>query len=73
MNKDESISEFNIRLRDIDNTSFVLREKMSEENMARKILRSLPKKYDMKVATIEESQYLISIKVYELIGFLQTF
>lgn len=45
---------------------------MSEEKLARKILRSLPKKFDMKVTFIEESEDLGSIKVYELIGSLQT-
>ena len=55
MNKDESISSFNIRQCDIANTSFVLGEKMSKEKMARKILRSLPKKFHMKVTTIEEA------------------
>jgi hypothetical protein len=51
----ESISDCNIRLRDIANTSFALGEKMSDEKLARKILRSLPKKFDMKVTTIEEA------------------
>ena len=46
---------------------------MSEENLARKIHRSLPKKFDMKVTTIEEAQDIRSIKVDELIGSLQTF
>jgi hypothetical protein len=54
--EDKSISDFNIRLRDTANTSFTLGEKMSEEKLVRKILRSLPKKFDMKVTTIEEAQ-----------------
>jgi ribosome-associated translation inhibitor RaiA len=73
MDEYETILEFNARLRDIDNTYFALGEKTSEEKPARKILRSLPKGFDMKVTTIEEAQDLSSIKVYELIGSLQTF
>ena len=33
----------------------------------------MPKKFDMKVTTIEEAQYLSILKVDELIGSLQTF
>lgn len=46
---------------------------MSEEKLVRKILRSLPKKFDTKVTTIEEAQDLSTIKVDELNGSLQTF
>ena len=73
MNEDKSVCDFNIRLRYIANTSFALGEKMSEEKLARKILKSLPKKSDMKVTTIEEVEDLVNIKVDELIGSLQTF
>lgn len=53
MNEDESIYDFHISLCDIANTSFTLEDKMSEEKKARKILRSLPKKFDTKVIAIE--------------------
>lgn len=46
---------------------------MYEEKMARKILISLPKKFDMKVTAIEEAQDLSIIKFDELIGSLETF
>ncbi|MCI38998.1 gag-pol polyprotein, partial [Trifolium medium] len=58
MEEEENILEFNARLRDIANTSFALGEKMSEEKLVRKILRSLPKRFDMKVTAIEEAQDL---------------
>lgn len=54
INEDEFISDFNIRRRGIANTSFALGEKLSEEKLARKILRPLHKKFDMNVTTIEE-------------------
>lgn len=73
MNEEESICEFHIRLHDISNTSFALCENMSKEKLAKKILRSLPKRFVMKVTTIEEAQDFINIKVDELIGSLQIF
>ncbi|KAK2363199.1 gag-protease polyprotein [Trifolium repens] len=73
MEDDETISEFNTRVRDIANSCFTLGEKIPEEKLARKILRSLPKRFSMKVTAIEESQDLSTMKVDELIGSLQTF
>ncbi|XP_057452420.1 uncharacterized protein LOC130744244 [Lotus japonicus] len=71
--EEKTISDFHMRVRDLANASFALGEQMSEEKLARKILRSLPKKCDMKVTAIEEAQDISSIKVDELIGSLQTF
>jgi hypothetical protein len=72
MDEYETILDFNTRLRDIANLAFALGEKMSEDTLARKILRPLPKRFNMKDTTIEEAQDLITIKVDELIGSLQT-
>lgn len=44
---------------------------MSDEKLVRKILISLPKRFDMKVTAIEEAQDISSMKVDELIGSLQ--
>lgn len=46
---------------------------MSKEKLVRKILKSFPKKFDMKVKTIGEAQDICNMKVDELIGSLQTF
>lgn len=73
MNEEESIYEFHIRLHDITNISFALGEKMFEVKLARKNLRSFPKRFDMKVTFIEETRDLSSIKVDEIIYSLQTF
>ncbi|WJX72422.1 hypothetical protein P8452_56307 [Trifolium repens] len=73
MEDEETISEFNTRIRDIANSTFALGEKIPEDKLARKILRSLPKRSNMKVTAIEESQDLSTMKVDELIGSLQTF
>lgn len=40
MNENEIVSEFNIRLCHIAKKFFALGEKMSEENLARNVLRS---------------------------------
>lgn len=53
MNEEESICEFHIKLCDISNTCFALGENMSKEKLVRKILRSLPKRFDTKVIVIE--------------------
>lgn len=73
MNEDETVSEFHIRLCDISNTSFALGEKISTKKLSKKILRSLPERFDMKVIVIEEARDLSSIKVDELISSLRTF
>lgn len=73
MKDDENIHDFHMSILEIANSSSALGERMSEEKLVRKILRSLPKKFDMKVTTIEEAQDIISMRVDELIGSLQTF
>jgi hypothetical protein len=73
MSEEQTIAEFHMQIRDIANASFALGEKMSEEKLVRKILRSLPKRFALKVTTIEEAQYISAMQVDELIGSLQTF
>lgn len=72
MHEDKTISELNVRLCDIAINSFDLGEKIFDENLVRKIIRSLHKRFDMKVTVIEEAQDFSKIKVYELIGSLLT-
>ncbi|MCI57188.1 gag-pol polyprotein, partial [Trifolium medium] len=55
------------------NSFDALGEPISDEKLVSKILRSLPKRFDMKVTAIEESQDLATIQVDELIGSLQTY
>ncbi|TYJ96973.1 gag-pol polyprotein [Cucumis melo var. makuwa] len=73
MTKDESVSEYNERVLEIANDSLLLGEKISESKIVRKVLRSLPKKLDMKVAAIEEAQDLTTLNLDELFGSLLTF
>lgn len=73
MLKEETIIEFNVRLLDIANESFDLGEKISEEKLVCKVLRSLPKRFEMKVTTIEKAHDIVIMKVDELSGSLRTF
>ena len=52
---------------------FNLGEKTDDSKIVRKILRSLPKRFCVKVTTIEESKDLDEIKIQELIGSLQSY
>ncbi|CAJ2633234.1 uncharacterized protein LOC123890825 [Trifolium pratense] len=73
MKDDESIHEFYMTILDYDNQFDALGEKISEERLVRKMLRSLPKKFDMKVTAIEDAKDISEMKLDELIGSLQTY
>jgi len=73
MLEDECIQDYHLNILDIANAFELLRDKISEEKLVRKILRSLPTKFDMKVIAIEEAHDLSKMKVDELIGSLQNF
>ena len=51
----------------IQDFHIILGEKMTEEKLVRKILRSIPKRFDMKVTAIEGAQDIKKMKVEELI------
>ena len=70
MMEDENIQDYHLNILDIANFFDSLGEKISDEKLVRKILRSLPKRFDMKVTTIEEALDICSMKVDELIGSL---
>ncbi|KAA0039061.1 uncharacterized protein E6C27_scaffold84G001570 [Cucumis melo var. makuwa] len=73
MTEDETISKYNERVLEIANDSLLLGEKISESKIVRKMLRSLPRKFDMKVTAIEEAQDITTLKLDELFGSLLTF
>ena len=73
MSEEQTISDFHMQIRDIANTSFALGEKISNGKLVRNILRSLPKRFAMKVTIIEEAQDISIMQVDELIGSLQTY
>ncbi|GAU44283.1 hypothetical protein TSUD_371830 [Trifolium subterraneum] len=73
MKEDESVHNFYMNVMDFANSFDDLGEKLSDEKIVRKILRSLTKKFDMKVIAMEEAQDISTMKVDELIGSLQTY
>ena len=73
MKEEECIHDFHMNILEIANASTALGERMTDEKLVRKILRSLPKRFDMKVTAIEEAQDICNMRVDELIGSLQTF
>ena len=73
MKEDECIHDFHMNVLDFANSFDSLGEKIAEEKLVRKILRSLPKRFDMKVTAIEEAQDISSMNVEELIVLLLTF
>jgi len=73
MLEDENIHDYYLNILDISNAFDSLGEKISDEKLVRKILRSLSKRFNMKVTAIEEAQDISSLKVDELIGSLQNF
>ncbi|KAA0060050.1 gag-pol polyprotein [Cucumis melo var. makuwa] len=70
IDEDEFIAEFNARVLDIANELDALGEKMSDSKLVRKVLRSLPSKFNMKVTAIEEANDLSKMKLDELFGSL---
>jgi hypothetical protein len=72
MKEEETIYDFHMSVLDLANSFDSLGERLSDEKMVRKILRSLPKRFDMKVTAIEEAQNIASMKVEEVVGSLQT-
>ena len=72
MSEDESFDLFYSKLNEVVIGKFNLGEKMEDSKIVRKILRSLPESFHVKVTAIEESKDLDDIKVQELIGSLQT-
>ncbi|KAA0045248.1 gag-pol polyprotein [Cucumis melo var. makuwa] len=73
MTEDESVSEYNERVLEIANDSLLLGEKIHESKIVCKVLRSLPRKFVMKVTAIEEAQDITTLKLDELFGSLLTF
>ncbi|KAA0042158.1 gag-pol polyprotein [Cucumis melo var. makuwa] len=73
MSEDESVSEYNERVLEIANESLLLGKKNFDSKIVQKVLRSLPRKFDMKVTSIEEAHDITTLKLDELFGSLLTF
>jgi DNA topoisomerase VI subunit B len=73
MLEDETFEEFYSKMSDLRNSMVSLGTLVSDVKLIRKIPRSLPKRFKMKVTTIEESKDLEEMKIEELVGSLQTY
>jgi hypothetical protein len=58
---------------DLKNSMVSLEKSVSDVKLIRKILKSLPERFRIKVTTIEESKDLKEMKIEELVGSLQTY
>jgi hypothetical protein len=73
MLEEETFGEFYSKISDLRNSMVSLGKSMSDVKLIRKILRSLPERFRIKVTTIEESKDLEEMKIEELVGSLQTY
>ena len=73
MEEDESFDELYAKLKDIVNLAFNLGETILEPKIVRKVLRSLPKRFHIKITVNEESKDIEKIPLTELVGNLQTY
>jgi hypothetical protein len=71
--EDESFNDFYTKISDLRNSMASLGKKISDTKLIKKILKSLPEHFRIKVTTIEESKDLYAIKIEELVGSLQTY
>lgn len=72
MDDNETFDDFYAKLSDIINSSFKLGELIPENRVDRKILRSLPDRFQPKVVAIEETMDLDALRVDQLVENLQT-
>jgi hypothetical protein len=73
MLEDETFDEFYSKLSVIRNSTINLGKKMDDAKVVKKILRSLPERFIPQVAAVQQSNDLDTMRVEELVGFLQTF
>ena len=72
MKEDESFDEFYAKFKDIVNSVFNLGETISKPKIVRKVLRSLPERFNAKITAIEELKDIDKIPLTEVVGNLLT-
>jgi hypothetical protein len=73
MLEEETFGEFYTKISNRRNSMVSFGKLVSDVKLIRKILRSLPERFKIKVTTIEESKDLEEMKIKELVGSLQTY
>nr|XP_017228786.1 PREDICTED: uncharacterized protein LOC108204029 [Daucus carota subsp. sativus] len=71
MKSSENIGEFVTRLKTVTNEMKINGESLDDVRLMEKLLRSLTRKFDYVVTSIEESKDLFTISIDELVGSLQ--
>ena len=67
MEEDESFDEFYAKLKDIVNSAFNPGETIPKPKIVKKVLRSLPERFHVKITVVEESKDIDKIHLKELI------
>ena len=67
MKEDELFDEFYAKLKDIVNSAFNYKETIPEPKVVRKVLKSLPERFHVKIIAIEESKDIGKIPLTELL------
>lgn len=73
MKEDETFSIFMLKVDEVVNHIQGLGESLEEKIVVKKVLRSLPRRFDPKITIIEEDKDLNTSKLIELYGTLTTF
>jgi hypothetical protein len=73
MFEEKTFGKFYSKISDLRNSMVSLGKPVSDVKLIRKILRSFPERFRIKVTTIEESKDLEEMKIGELVGSLQTY
>lgn len=73
MKEDETIAIFNAKLMDISNQVFQIGKRCSDEKLVRKTLKSLCKRFEAKVATIEETRDITTMRPDNFMDSLQAY
>jgi RNA-binding protein YhbY len=73
MLEEVTFEEFYSKMSDLRNSMVSLGKPVLDVKLIRKILRSLPERFKIKVTTIEESKDLEEMKIEELVRSLQTY
>ena len=73
MEEDELFDKFYAKLKDIVNSAFNFGEAIPEPKIVRKVLRSLPERFQAKITVIKELKDIDKIPLTELVGNLQTY
>ena len=70
---DQTFDQLYAKPNDNVNYVFILGDEIPKNKIVKKILRSLPSRFDLKVDAIEENKNLGTLKVNQLVENLQTF